>query len=260
MRRERVAANVQGAGAIAPRSARVRRKTLKRAVFLAWVATTLTIGFFFAFLMSTAVSAYPLMLDYTGFTWTSLVGGQSRMQSVGVLDGFTPNVATSGEIYTYHLSGLVLASEQDLGAGYRLRTYSGGSFRIYQSTSPGNRPYVYGTNPPAAAAPPSFVDRILWLGGAFSDFTLLEDSQGGLSSFSGSGAYAEGSFLPNLEDADLYTFAGLTNDPAAAVPSGYAYRADGQLTAHVRPVPEPTGVLLLAAGLLGFAATIRRPR
>ena len=71
--------------------------------------------------------AYPLMLDYTGFTWNSLMGGQERLESVGVLDGFTPEVQAAGETYTYYISGLLLASDLDLGGGYHLRELFGGA-------------------------------------------------------------------------------------------------------------------------------------
>ncbi len=96
--------------------------------------------------------------------------------------------------------------------------------------------------------------------GNSSDFSLILDTTYGLASFSGSGSYSEGSYLAMLDGLDLYTFAGLTRDALAAVPAGYRYRADGQLTASVRPVPEPTTLLLLAAGFLGAAASFRRPR
>ncbi len=71
--------------------------------------------------------AYPLMLDYTGFTWNSLMGGQERLESVGVLDGFTPEVQAAGETYTYYLSGLILTSDLDLGGGYHCEELFGGA-------------------------------------------------------------------------------------------------------------------------------------
>jgi hypothetical protein len=206
----------------------------------------------------TAAPGYPLMLDYTGFTWTSSLGGHQRLESVGVLDGFTPEVQAPGETYTYYLSDLILGGDEDLGGGYHLRSYASGRFRIYQSTSAGNRPYSYGVNPVGGTAPAGFVDGLLWLGGNFSDFSLLLDTVHGISSFSGTGTYAEGSFLSMLDGVDLYTFAGLTRNATAAVPTGYSYRVDGQLTASVQPVPEPSSLLLLAAGFFGLAASIRR--
>ncbi len=206
------------------------------------------------------VSAVPLMMDYTGFTWTSLTAGEQRLESVGVLDGFTPAVQQMGETYTYYLSDLLLQSDADLGGGYHLRSFRGGRFRIYQSTSAANRPYAYGASPVGGVAPPSFVDGMLWLGGGFQEFTQLLDTVHGLSSFSGAGTYGEGSFLSMLEGVDLYTFAGLTRDAGAAIPPGYGYRVDGQMTASVEPVPEPSSLLLLGAGFLGIAAWTRRSR
>lgn len=205
-------------------------------------------------------SSAPFMMDYTGFTWSSALAAGERLESVGVLDGFTPQLQQVGECYTYYLSELLLDSDADLGGGYHLRTFRGGRFRIYQSTSPANQPYAFGTAPIGGVAPASFVDGLLWLGGGFREFTQVVDTVHGLSSLSGSGAYDEGSFLSMLDGIDLYSFAGLTREAGAGVPAGYGYRVDGQLLASVQPVPEPASVLLLGAGFLALAAWSRRPR
>lgn len=207
-----------------------------------------------------SVNAFPLIMDYTGFTWSRNTGGQWQFEAVGVLDNFSPAVGVPGETYTYYLSGLSLASEQDLGSGMYRRAYSGGEFSIYQSTSPENRPYSYGVDPPNPTAPASFTDGMLWLGGDFTGFSLLVDTTRGIATASGQGGYSGGSYYANLAQNDLFTFAGLTTHPTAGVPQGYEYAIDGQVSALVTPVPEPATLVLLGTGLLGMGFRSRRSK
>ena len=210
-----------------------------------------------------SVEAIPLLMDYTGFTWASLLGDTPEFEAVGVFDNFSPAVGVAGETYTFHMTGLSLGTEQYLGGGFYRRAYSGGSFRIHQSTSEFDRPYDYGQFPANGTAPATFTDGLYWLGGDFTSFSLLVDSTRGLATATGEGLYTEGGYYDNISENSFFTFAGLTMEQLAGVPPGYEYRMDGQVSAEiggvVTPIPEPATLLLLGFGLLG-AGLRCRPR
>jgi hypothetical protein len=211
--------------------------------------------------LSSAAGALPMILDYTGFTWNQTVGTSLTFNSVGVVDGMTSGIGDPSQVYTYCLSGLTLSRVQNLGNGMILRSYAGGDFRVFESTSALDRGYTYGVNPPNPLAPASFTDGNFWLGGNMSGFSLLVDTQHGLGSFSANGVYYGGAFYSKLQNNHLFTFSGLTKAGSAGVPRGYEYRTDGQLDADVAPVPEPGTIVMLGSGLLGLGfVRRRRPR
>ncbi len=202
--------------------------------------------------------AYPLILDYTGFAWSNPGQRSSEtFEAVGVVNGFSLPVNDPVELYTYHLSDLLLQSVVQHTATIRTMTYSGGSLGIYRSTEPGNRWYDYGTDPTNPTSPSSFTDGMLWMGGEFSSFSIYYDEALMLGIMDATGSFNAGEYS-GAHGQDYFSFAGLTARPGSGIPQGYDYRMDGQVIFDVAPIPEPGTLVLLGLGLVGIGLTVRR--
>lgn len=209
-------------------------------------------------LVVTPAAGFPLILDYTGFSWTySAAPSTESFEAVGVVNGFSVPVNDPDEVYTYHLSGLTLESEIHHSATVRSMIYSGGLLSIYRSTDPGNRWYDYGTNPANPTSPSSFTDGVLWMAGGFSSFSIFYDDSALLGIMDATGSFNTGEFS-GAHGQEYFSFAGLTARPGSGIPAGYEYRMDGQVNLRVDPIPEPGTLVLLGLGLVGVGITMRR--
>jgi hypothetical protein len=208
------------------------------------------------------VRAFPLILDYTGFSWSTPDGGSPMtFSAVGVLDGFSRSVYDPAEVYTFCLSGLKLQRviSEVHSPSVSEYVYSGGTFGVYRSTDRANRRYDYGTNPAGGLVQASFTDGVPWLFGRVSAFSFVRYNPF-IGTLNARGSFTSGEFLANLLDPNWSTFAGMTAHSVDGVPGGYAYRLDGQETATLRPIPEPASVALLGIGLTAGALLLRRRR
>ena len=156
-----------------------------------------------AFVVAVPVSAFAqtgTVIDWgpDSYAWetnyntvTHLSGPGSVLSAVGVVNGFLgplssidPN--TAGTEYTYYLTGLTTAGTT-VTAGPTLSVYktiyTGGSIQIWQG-SPRNA--AFGTNPPNATVPSTFVDGSLFLAGTVPTFTTT------VTRVNATGAYVNG--------------------------------------------------------------------
>jgi hypothetical protein len=206
-------------------------------------------------------SALPLILDYTGFSWSvPRYGNPGTFSAVGVIDGFSLPVADPAETYTFYLSGLWLSQVITRSPSVKEYVYTGGNLGIYRSTGLIDRRYSYGANPANGVSPASFVDGVRWLSGGLSSFRYLHNTSLMLATLTAQGSFTSGEFLGSLQERDWFSFAGMTARPGNGIPTGYGFRLDGQETTVIHPVPEPMSLSLLGLGLAATALALRRRR
>jgi hypothetical protein len=228
---------------------------VRKGVFLMMLAISI------AATIPTPAAALPLILDYTGFSWSvARHGNPGTFSSVGVIDDFSLPIARPAETYTYYLSGLWLSQVITHTPTVKEYVYTGGNLSIYRSTGPIDRRYNYGTNPANGVSPASFVDGVRWLSGGLSSFRFLHNSSLMLGTLTAEGSFTAGEFLASLQDRSWFAFAGMTARPGNGIPTGYGFRLDGQETTVIHPVPEPESLALFGLGLVATALTLWRRR
>jgi hypothetical protein len=175
------------------------------------------------------------IIDYQGYSWET--GGFPAsnpgdvMNIVGVVDQIDPlfNISLAGTEVTFYVTGLV-SQGQVVNGDVISVSYSGGTIELWDDPS---KDHDYGSNPPNASAPPSFVNGTLFLGGTFDNFFLYYDTASGAGAFEGQVSFTSGSGLPalTLMPAPGYTFGGALSPVAVGpnIPQGYDLQIDGTL-------------------------------
>ena len=194
-----------------------------------------------------AARAQNLLFDYVGFDyeypdlnpvdfgWPG--DGYQGLGEVPVL--YSPLVSDQTTYqYTYFFDGLVASTRQTVGT-YVIIDYVGpGTITIYEDLRLGGTPADYGTNPPSAAAPPTFVDGTAILVGQLTNFQYIFNTATGSGSFEADFEAVGGTQLSNipLNNRLGWTFAGVTGN-TTSIPTGYDHQVDGQTFLHP---PTPT--------------------
>lgn len=169
-------------------------------------------------------------IDYVGYGWTT--GGPTKaigdgFDFVGVADYVDPvfGVNLAAEELTFHVYGLLVVSEVDLG-GTLMVTYSGGYMEIYQD---GAMNADWGINPPNLTAPATFADGSLFFAGEFTDMTMFVFPSGG-GNFEGNLNGIAGTMIDGSCTGCVYTWGGaFSTDAGAQIPEGYGLQVDGVL-------------------------------
>lgn len=155
----------------------------------------------------------------------------------------TPWVDPSTYEYTHYLYNAIVTSHT-FGFGFlEVHFASGALSRYYRDPLSGGTHGTYGTFPPNATSPSTFIDGSMRLGGTIgSDFTLVYDFTGNQGNISGSMTIDTGPdiiYVPSGQRAG-WTLAGQAGRPNATVPDGYDNQVSGECKVLSVPVTHKT--------------------
>lgn len=193
---------------------------------------------------SAPASAVSLLADYRGYDYEPSHPGPG----FGDVGNTYEVVATVPQLgapltfnfglneYTCVLTGLTSVSKLALGT-FDIIDYSGGTLNVYCDLLLGGTAATYGTNPPNATAPSSFIDGTTILVGTLSNFQLVFDNATQTGSFEGDLTIVGGTQLGNfpVNQRAGWTFAGVTGN-SPITPIGYHHQVDGSVYLD-NPVP-----------------------
>jgi hypothetical protein len=153
--------------------------------------------------------------------------------SLGLVISVNPSLLTINNVaneYTYRFNNLSAVSTES-APPFLFVFYTAGDFDIYEDSRGGGTAADYGTNPPNATAPSTFIDGTNILGGTVSNFVLTLDLSSGTGSFNGDIAFNRGTQSGSIPAAQLggWTFAGLTSGGGTGAPAGYQHQVDGEI-------------------------------
>lgn len=176
------------------------------------------------------------IINYDGNVWET--GGFPPSNAGDVLSGvgFVSDVFppltwdTSLYEYTWYIQGLVSLGESVSGTEVTV-VYSGGEYQIYvDDFFPIGTPGTYGSNPPNATAPSTFIDATAdpnYLHGDFTSFQTVFNSASNTGNWEGTIYFDSGTFVNNVGTQDGYTFVATIGDPFP--PAGYDLQGAGNI-------------------------------
>ena len=163
---------------------------------------------------------------------------------VGFVTQFGPNLAGSMDMvnneYTLRISKAVASSVYYDGFSLEVLFSNNARIRAFEDSKTLGTPAVYGTAPPNATTPSTFIDGTKIIGADLDVMILTYDytaAQGNL--LSDFATIDVGTMLPLVPVAQRagWLLSGLASIPNASVPSGYVNQVSGEL---LIPGPTPT--------------------
>jgi len=181
-----------------------------------------------------------LLFDYVGFDYEdpdlnpALFGdvgdGYRGLGEVPFLDVLLVTDQTANQ-YTYYFDGLTATARNTFGGGtiIVIDYATPGTLTIYEDSRSTGTMADYGTNPPGAVAPPTFIDGTAILVGKLTNFQYIFNTGTNTGSFEADFEATGGTQLGNipLNQRIGWTFAG-TSGNSNTIPTGYDHQVDGQ--------------------------------
>jgi hypothetical protein len=176
------------------------------------------------------------IINYNGNSWetggfpSSSVGDE--FEAVGDVTDVAPPLTWDTALYqyTWYAWDLISLGETVVGTEYEV-LYTGGQYQIYvDDFEPIGTNRDYGTNPPNATAPATFVDATNdpnYLHGNFTYFKVTYDTGSNTGNWEGTLFFDSGTFVNNVGTQDGYTFAAALGPPFP--PAGYDLEGGGDI-------------------------------
>jgi hypothetical protein len=169
-------------------------------------------------------------IDYVGYGWET--GGFLPSDPGDVLE-FTCTAGTIDPVFgvdlgleevTFYMYDLVSLGEIDMGGNNVLVNYSGGMLEIYRDAAFNAD---WGTYPPNATSPSTFIDGTLLFRGTFTYMSVYVNGVGN-GVFEGSLDGIEGEFISDVCSDCAYSWGGtFLKGTGAQIPDGYDLQIDG---------------------------------
>ncbi len=175
------------------------------------------------------------VIDFYGYAWEEGTG-EIELKLAGKVDDILPPLTwTPSFEYTIYLFNLAPGTTVVQGGGWEHTPYTGGRFQIWEDTTPD---LAYGTFPPNATVPLTFVDGTLYLEGDFTTLDVYRNPGIGIGSFQGDLLFTGGTHLIELA-VPGWTFGGTTTY-SPDLPDGYSETWDGMFYSETTGSEEQT--------------------
>ncbi|HTM57777.1 MAG TPA: hypothetical protein VL123_05120 [Candidatus Udaeobacter sp.] len=211
-----------------------------------------------AFAVPVHAQTYELLFAFTGFDYqdpNSVPGPNPDPGYLAVGEGYkvvgfvtqfgpllTPWVDTDTYEYTNHIFNLTVVNHVFFGGFLEADFGPHGRGRYYRDALSGGTPGTYGTFPPNATSPSTFIDGSMRVGGDINNFVLTYDFNSNQGNFNGDMNLDEGPdliYIPTGQRSG-WTLGGLAGRPNNTIPAGYDNQVTGECKILSTPVTHKT--------------------
>lgn len=202
-------------------------------------------------LLTSAASATVWLADYHGYDYTwplpeNFTAPGQFYAAVGPVISMNEDYFILDENlfeYSIHIHSGTLTSVEYIGTWVFYHYEAGdGTILFYEDSRTGGTLFDYGTYPPNATCPSTFIDGTPMVGGYFASLTISIETEDGDGMLSGTIDFDRGDYLENIPPDMRYgwTFSALGLGHPPFTPEGYMNQIDGEVYLEEGTDTEPT--------------------